>query len=225
MIDPKTLYKEFLLKINKNDTNTNVKVSKAVFVIIFNAQQRKYITDKINKDESSAEIEDISELLVLEKELTKDKDYTLKSDFILPVNFAKRVGAYTLCSKDDCKNHIVVVWFAKPLNKDVLLQNSNESPSFEYQETIGIINSGKVSVYKSDFSVDKAYLSYYFFPTDIDIEGYTDILGEQSKNISTEISRDNADKVIDRCVVEVAQNYEDVQKMQMALQRQQLNEK
>lgn len=225
MIDPNTLYKRFLLKINKNDTNTNVKVSKGVFVIIYNEQQRKYVNATIEKDESSKLIDDISELLVLDKQLKKVADYSNKTDFTLPDKFAKRTSLNILASKGECKNNPMVVWFIKPLNIDVILQNNNQSPSFEYQETVGIINGSNISIYKTDFSINNAYLSYYFYPSDIDIEGYINILGKSSTNISTELVSQNTDKILDRCVVEVSQNYEDVQRMQMALQRQQLNEK
>lgn len=214
-----------MLKVNKNDTNTNVNVSKGVFVILFNEQKRKFLSDILDKDESTDKIEDLSELLILDEEISKSKDYLAKTEFILPQNFLKRTHAYATCTKDDCKDIPLVVWFKKPKDINTLLQNSNQNPSFEYQETIGIINNGKVSVYKTDFDVNKLYLSYYFEPTDIDIEGYINLDGTESKNVETELAVHNIEKIIDRTVVEVAQNYEDVARMQMAFQRQQLNEK
>lgn len=214
MIKPQDIYVKFLLKVNKNDTNKNIKISKEIFVIIFNEQQRKF-----------ASSEELQELLLLDEELVKKKEYTNKVDFVLPLNFNKRVGGYVVASKDECKKVPLIVWFVNPLNKDVLVQNSMQSPSFEYRETLGVINSDKVSIYKNDFAVNNMYLSYYFLPTEIDIRGYIDLDGNQSKDTMTELSIDNIDKVIDRCVVEVAQNYEDINKMNMALQRQKLNEK
>ena len=47
MIPSKELYKKFLLKINKNDTNSNVKVPISQFVLIYNEQQRLWLDNII----------------------------------------------------------------------------------------------------------------------------------------------------------------------------------
>lgn len=225
MVQPQEIYKKFLLKINKNDTNTNVKVPKSVFVIIFNEEKRKFLGDILDKDESTDKINDFQEILKLDVPLKYAKTYSNKVDFYLPEDFFKKVGASCVGTKQQCKNIPITVWLKKVKDIDVLLQNSDTNPSFEFRETLGIINNGKVSIYKTDFDINNAYLSYYCEPQDIDIEGYTHLDGSQSTNKTTELSLPNIEQIIDRAVVEVTTNYEDVQRMQMAFQRQQLNEK
>lgn len=222
---PQEIYKKFLLKVNKNDTNTNIKVPKGVFVLLFNEQKRKFLNKEIVDKESTDEIESMSELLIIDKEISPAATFPNRVEFKQPDDFLKRTHAHVLASNNTCKNNPLVVWFKKPKDINVLLQNTNQQPSFEYQETLGIINNGRVSVYKTNFNIDKLYLSYYFEPSDIDVEGYVNLYNQQSKDIETQLSNTNIDKIIDRVVVEVAQNYEDVARMQMAFQRQQLNER
>lgn len=224
-IQPQEIYKRFLLKINKNDTNSNIKVSAGVFIIFFNEEKRKYLDSQLGLKESTDEIDTFEEILKLDVPLDFIAASSTKVDFKLPDDFFKRTIGYCVCTKDSCIDIPVVVWFKKIKDLDVLLRNSDTNPSFEYHETLGIINNGKVSIYKTDFTVNKMYLSYYMEPTDIDIEGYEHVDGTASKNITTELSLQNIEKIIDRTVVEVAQNYEDINKMQMAFQRQQINER
>lgn len=224
MLTPEDIYTKLLFKVNKNDTNTNIKVSKGVFVILFNEQKRKYLDSELRDKESSDVIEEFSELLVLDKELEKGKVHKDKSDFTLPIDFLQRVGGYGIASRGECKENPMVIWFIKPKPVNVLLQNSNQQPSFDYQETIAIINSNVASVYKTDFNIDRVFLSYYKDPPDLDISGYTKPDGTPSTNANTGLSDTNLDKILDRTVVEIATNYQDIERLNVAFQRQQLNE-
>ena len=42
-------YKHFLLLINKNDSNTNVNISKGEFVLLFNSQKRVWLNEKLSE--------------------------------------------------------------------------------------------------------------------------------------------------------------------------------
>jgi hypothetical protein len=224
-LSPLEIYKKFLLKVNKNDTNGNVKVPKSQFVLIFNEQKRKFLEEFLKKEESSDYIEDFEELLVPDEVLEKISDYTLKTDFKLPSDFLKRTSSYAVASKGDCKNRVLYTWPTKPKDINVLLQNSNQNPSFEYQETLVVLNSGKASVYKTDFTIDEFYLTYYREPKDLDIEGYTHIDGTPSTNIDIGLSDILTELIIDRAVTETLRNYESTEQLQIALQREQSNEK
>ena len=196
MVSPQEIYKKFLLKINKNDTNRNIKVPKSQFVLLFNEQKRKYIDDILEQTENSDDIEDVQEILESDAQLEKLSEDINKTNFKLPTNFQKRVGSYVKSSKGDCKNEILTTWYYKPKDINVLLNNENYNPSFEYRETLAIINKDIVSVYKKDFSIDEIYFTYYREPLDLD-----------------------------RVVVETTRNYESPEQYQLAIQRQQLNEK
>ena len=88
---PQTAYKEFLLKVNKNDTNANIKIPKSQFVLLFNEEKNIFVEDKIKNEESSAEIEAISELLELDKPLVLESVSKIKDDYKLPEDFNPEV--------------------------------------------------------------------------------------------------------------------------------------
>lgn len=225
MFTPAKIYKKFLLKVNKNDTNTNVKVPKAVFVLLFNEQKRAWTDEATKVRESSDYIDDIEELLQPDVKLTKLKTYPTKVDFALPTNFFKEVSSFSLCSRGECKNIRLTDWFIKPKNLDVLLQNDNQSPSFDYRETLALLNNNKVSIYFNDFSVDEVFLTYYREPVDLDIKGYTNIDGTPSVDQMIDLEDINIEEIINRTAVEALRNYESTEQMQLQQQAQQLKEK
>lgn len=222
-MSPIEAYKKFLLKVNKNDTNGNIKVPKSQFVLLFNEQKRKLLTQELYKNESSDLIEDFEELLVLDEKLEKLSDSTLKTDFKLPSDYFKRVSSYVLASSGDCKNQVLYAWAIKPKDINVYLQNENLKPSFNYRETVVVLNSDKVSVYKDNFTIDELYLTYYREPKDIDIEGYIHIDGTPSQNIDIGLSDANMELIIDRTATEALRNYENLEHLQIALQRERSN--
>lgn len=222
-MSPIEAYKLLLSKVNKNDTNTNVKVPKSIFILLFNEQKRKWLDKYIKDLESSDGIEDVEEILVLDQKLEFITDSSFKTDFKQPEDFMKRVSGFVEASKDDCKNIALVGWFVKPKDLNVLLQNQHHKPSFEYQETLGIINNGKVSFYKDNFTINNAYLTYYREPKDLDIQGYKKLDGSLSINQETGLSKINMEKIIDAVALEVVRNYESPEQFQLALQRKQEN--
>lgn len=225
MVTPQEIYKKFSLKINKNDTNRNIKVPKSQFVILFNEQKRKFLDDSLKQYENSDYIEDFSDLLEVNIELVKATEDDFKAIFKLPTNFLKRVGSYSLATKGECKDEILTNWYYKPKDINVLLTNENYNPSFEYRETPALINRDTITIYKKDFTLNKLFFTYYREPQDIDIEGYKHLDNTDSVNKSIDLSMINVEKIIDRVVVEATRNYESLEQMQLAFQRQQLNEK
>ena len=225
MLSPNDIYNKLLFKVNKNGTNTNIKIPKGVFVILFNEQKRKYLDLELFSKESSDVIENFEEILSPPTKLKEVDSILNRKDYKLPDDFFKRVSGFAVAEKDDCSNNVMVIWFVKPKNLNVLLQSENHKPSFEYQETLGLVNGNNVSVYKDDtFNIKSVYLTYYKNPPDIDIAGYTKTDGKQSRDVYTILSDLNIDKIIDRTVVEIVNNYQNVEMLQLALRRQQENE-
>ena len=219
---PQTAYKEFLLKVNKNDTNANIKIPKSQFVLLFNEEKNIFVEDKIKNEESSAEIEAISELLELDKPLVLESVSKIKDDYKLPEDFLRRTTSYVLADKGTCKDNVMVAWIIKAKNRDIYLQNTNLRPSFEYQETFAILNNDKISFYKTDFIITEAYLNYYRMPKDLDIEGYTKIDGTPSIDAETDLCDDNIRIVINRAATAAMRNYESIEQFQLAQSRPQV---
>lgn len=224
MLTPEEIYTKLNLKVNKNDTNGNVKIPKSVFVIAFNEQKLKYLDQELRENESEDTIENFDDILVRDKPLKKLEENKLTADFKAPDDFFQRVSAYSVASKGSCKDNVITNWFVKPKDINVLLQNANQKPSFEYQETLALVNNGKITVYKDGFTVNETYLTYYKNPPDIDVEGYTKLDGTASTTVPNILNDLNVNKILDRVVVELTNNYQNVEQYQLAVQRQQQNE-
>lgn len=221
---PQEIYELFLTKINKNDTRANVKVDKGHFVLLFNQEKRAWLKDTLERTSPTLNSEQLEDLLVLDKKLRVEDRSKMKDDFFLPTDFFKSNTAYSFTSKGKCTESPMVVWIIKPKDKDVYLQNEHLKPSFEYQETFGIVNSGKISIYKNDFNINEAFLTYYREPVDLDIEGYQKLDGSLSENVSLDLIKISIEQIIDRTVAEVLRIYENPSQ-QTALQKQTLNER
>src|SRR5262245_46804982 len=127
-------YKKFLIKLNKNDTNAKVKVNKGEFVLIYNEQKLKWLTLAIDKYESTDESFDIADVFVEGAELKKVKNYTDKTVYDLPEDFYRFVTSTSQASQAGCTKNLYN-WPFKPRNKNNVMMDENNNPSFEFEET------------------------------------------------------------------------------------------
>lgn len=212
-------YQKLLLKINKNDTNSSINISKAEFVLIFNEQKRRWLTEKVKTDQPTIKIADLGNLLVINKPLNKIKDDANSVYFEIPLNFHTFDSSYSLASKGKCKDRPLTNWLVKSRNIPVLLQDTNNSPSFEYEETICIISEGSLVIYTDDFKITNCYLTYYKEPLDIDLAGSITSTGMTSDIDPTELNNEQIEEILNRCALEIVRNYENTEGFQLAQQR------
>lgn len=213
---PLEAYKKFLLRINKNDTNVNVSIPKGEFVLLFNEETSTWLKTKLKEDNSTELIEEVEELLEVDKELELLDTKPLFVEFKTPIDFFKKVSVYCIADKNSCQDNILVAHSFKIKNLNYLTVNENEKPSFEYQETLVSQSGGKTLIYKTDFDVKKCFLTYYRTPIKLDIEGYININGENSKNVETDLSDQNIEEVLDLCAKTVLGRYEHIEAYQIA---------
>ena len=226
-----TAYKKFLLKINKNDTNSNINISKGEFVLIFNEQARRWLREKIKNKQIDDTANDISELLVSEEPLPVTAKGTSFVEFQLPDPFFDYVTSTSDAIKQityqdsqgethrtNCKG-ILYNWDTKAKNLNTLFMDDNHKPSFEFQESFITIYSDKIKVYKTDFNINTLILTYYREPWEIDIAGYKRIDGSPSTNINPQFIDANTDEIISRAAVEAARNYQDPEQVQIGKDR------
>lgn len=194
-------YTRFVTMVNRNLTNNNISVDKPRFILLFNDISNRYVEwvlDKRNEDE----IRYISPLLILDKPLTYTSKTSTYANYELPDNYFDLANLSVYASKDDCKNQRLYTFEAKSEDIEELYQDANNVPSFEWRETFYLINN-KVSVYKSDFDIDKVLLSYYRYPLQVDIAGYIHTNGDASTSINPEFD----DKVINRILVFMSKEF------------------
>lgn len=207
-------YKRFLLKINKNDTNNEVNISFPEFIVTYNEQSLIWLREKLVDKNSTDSINDIYELLVEDYKLSNFSENKKHNDFLLPDDFYKVSSLYAEAERNGCEKDIDV-YIIKPKEKNTWLSDDLNSPSFEWEETIGIISNNTIQVYKSDFDVISLYLSYYKKPVKIDVEGYTHIDGSISKTIHPDLSDVNVNEIINRCALEIVTDYQNGEAFQL----------
>jgi hypothetical protein len=212
-------YAQLLLKVNRDDSNSNIHVPRGKFVTIFNEQQRRWLLERLDKDVSSDDLDNLSDLLVDDDPLEKVRVHRDHVEFTLPRDFVAFSSSYSLATRGECTNRVLVNWNTKSKNLRIMLQNANESPSFDYEETLVSIASGKFRVYFTDFLVDEAFLSYYRYAKNIDLEGYVDLNGQPSQNIDPELEDGLVDEIIDRCAAEIMRNNQNAEGFGFAKER------
>lgn len=208
-------YKLLLLKVNKNDSNSNRSLSKGEFVILFNEQQRIWTHLSIKNTTNGIEHQELNNLLVIDQKLEFDKKDFSSYVFKLPSNFEAFESSFSIADKDKCKGRKLTNWLVKPRNISVLLNSDNHNPSFDYEETICLLSNNKFHVFYKDFVVKECYMSFYKAPKNIDIEGYIKVNGSESTNIDpTELNDKQIEEILNRCAIEVEKNYRDIEGLQ-----------
>lgn len=217
----KQAYKLFLTLFNQLDRNSDVEVAKPEFVMLYNRNQRAYTEESVPGHNSGVEIQDLKDTMVPEVKLTPVRVTSRFREFNLPGNFFRSISSYSVCSKGACTNVPVVNNYKdiKPQNLELLLSDPHKGPSFEYQETLVTYMGGKMQVYKSDFTINEQYVSYYRYPNDIDIEGYRTVNGTLSTDIDPELPDAVVEKIINRVVKEASGIYNNTDKFQVAQER------
>jgi hypothetical protein len=211
-------YQNLLLKVNRNDSNSNVTIPKGQFVLIFNEQLAKWTCEKVQKKLSSEELDELNDLLEDEVELEKvssNRDYDY---FTIPENFYKVSSSYSIASRDGCER-ILTNWNLKSPDVRVILNDENNNPSFDFEETPMFITKNRAKVYFSDFKIEKAFLSYYRTPSPIDLEGYIKVDGTVSTNIDPDISTANVNEIVTRCAADIMRNNQNVEGLQLQKDR------
>lgn len=213
------LYKNYQIKVNKNDSNKNISVNKGIFVKTYNEQSKLWLSKQIETKQNSDKQNDIDEFLIIDKEITKYQETENNSYFNLPDDFFELADSYSIASKGKCSNRKLYNWDFKIKNRTAIFQDTNNKPSFEYEETLVKLSNGYLVVFKEDFSIDKQILTYYKQPPEIDIEGYIKEDGSYSQNIDPQLSDFNVNKILSYCVEETIRIFENPDGFQLAQDR------
>lgn len=206
-------YQNLLLKVNRNDSNSNVNIPKGQFVLLYNEQLAKWTCEKMQQKLNSDELDELNDLLEDEIELPKissNRDYDY---FTVPENFYKFSSSYSIAERDGC-TRVLTNWNLKSPDVRVILNDENSNPSFDYEETPMFFTQGKAKIYFSDFNIEKAFLTYYRTPSPIDLEGYIKVDGTVSKNIDPDISDANVNEIVTRCAAEIMRNNQNAEGLQ-----------
>lgn len=195
-------YLQWLQLVDRNLTNNNISVDKPRFIMAFNSLQNRYLEWLLEKRNEDA-IRYASPLLEPNKNLHKSISTPSYDSFDLPTDYFDFANLAVFASKAGCKDQRVFTFEVKSEDVEELLADVDNRPSFEYRETFYYTANNKINVFKSDFSVDKAQLTYYRYPKKVDIVGYIKEDGSNSSDVDPEWD----DKAVIRILIAMSKEY------------------
>lgn len=213
------IYKRFLLKINKNDSNEGINILPSHFVLMFNSEALAWLGSKLDKDGDTIKLSHLDTMLEPDVELKVFKRYSDSVEFQLPDNFYRHASSFSIVDSSDCKGVKIFNFENKPLGFTSILADDFSKPQFDFEETPFIISHKKMRIYFDDFSIKKVFATYYRVPTIIDIAGYTRIDDTPSEDIDSDLTLDNIDEILNRMAAEVSRQSENAEGIQFAKDR------
>lgn len=197
-------YLQFLALVNKNGTNNNVSVDKPRFVMLYNTEQIKHQQSILNK-RNEDEIRTIQNFLVTDKELTGKEEKQYHTKFKLPEDYFELAGLKVIAKKGSCSNERLSTFEIKSEDEEELLADSSNSPSFEFRETPYYLASSSVTIFKSDFEIQKAKLTYYRYPRKVAMKGVIDL--HTNLETTVDINPQQDDKLIIKILEGMARDF------------------
>lgn len=208
-MSPQKIYLSVINKLNKNLGTDNITVDKPRVVLTFNENQIRRVS-LILENKRDDTLREIQKLLIANSSLNKIETKEDRVTFTLPKDYFEISSVYGLASKGTCKAKKMFLWEIKDPNYNEVLSNEHLKPSFEYQEIPYVVNNNSITVFKNDtFNIDKVFLTYYKYPTEIDIAGYVNLDNQNSTDIEPELDDRFTNKVIAMTVEDFQRNYQD----------------
>lgn len=200
----------------------------------FNKAQLEWVRNQIHvnpnhkdSDESSKmQIDDVQNLLVTSNILTKKRDKYYESD-TLPTDYLyfKRVSIKG--QNDCCPARMFTVFLDQTSDVDNLLTDEFKGPSFEWGETFCTMQGNKIRIYTNNlFEIVEPSLTYYRKPRLIQIKDCVNPAtgAVYTTDVICEFKDDIAELIVDRTVAILAADIESFNQMQIAQQREMLND-
>lgn len=207
-------YLSFINKVEQNATNDGYSADKNRFITLFNAAQVKFVEwvlDKGNDDDRRY----IQQIKVTSQPLDKNNSKDTYTSFTLPKDYLENLHPTAKIRKSPCGLRIVKLWEVKDENLDELWHDEFNSPSFDPPETYYTISGGNLNVYKKDFQIESANLTYYRYPRAADIEGYIRADGSTSSNVDPEWDDRVTERIISICAKDFSASLENTNKYQI----------
>jgi len=212
------LYYEFHLLINKNNSQQNINIDKPHFVQLFNREYDRWLYEVLNTKNRDNSINDLQELLVTDFKLTPLEIKENYNIYKLPDNFFNFSEVKITAVKDKITKTLFV-YNIHPKELNVYLQDEFSKPSFNWEESICLISENKLFVYKSDFTIEELFFSYYRNSQTVELAGYKKLDGKMSVNRDLNLSSVYKRQILDRVAKEIARQYENTTAFELSQTR------
>lgn len=206
-------YIKFIYQAEQSGSLRNISVSRGAFAILYNRQRNVVVKFHINNRYDEIE-EDINDILVSNKELGTLTHHEPTNSYVseLPEDFLSESHSFLIAKNDKCEEGVKCTALKiRDKDRDFYLTNENYKPSFDWREFIYDIKDGDINYYVDQgTTVDKAYLTYYKYPTKIDID---DPNNPEGQFTTTELGLGElmVDRIIASCVATFKGSNDDYQ--------------
>lgn len=178
------------------NARNQVELDKPRFVLFFNLSQLEYLTTIIELGRSSDRVQLVQKFLVSNK-LGREKKTDQYFQYKLPEDFLRREEIRIKASKGKCSGFLDGSKEVKPSDIPFLLSDEHSKPSFDFRETLYYIRTDSVIIYGvEEFDIDSVDLVYYRKPTEVDMYGYINELGEASTNKDPEWDEEHINGIL-----------------------------
>lgn len=212
-------YISFLNLANKLNSNDDINIDIARFVLLYNKWAKVWLVSKIRNDRATQKIDESQQLInerVILTPIAVTPEYV---NYALPNDWYDYVSGYAICSRGPCIGKIINADQVKNEEKRLILFDENWRPDFDFEWLPITIGENKIQVYFREFEVNSFYIDYYREPKNIDIAGYQKVDGTQSSDIDPDIYDIYVNEIIDLVVADVSRIYQNNEKVQLDLNR------
>lgn len=191
-------FQKYLEKVEKNGINDNIATDRGKFVNLYNEHQNRYIEWLLDR-KGDDDVRYIQKLLIPDKKINPEGKTPEFFKFKLPLNYFDFSNVYAKASKGECKLQKLDLFEIKEENKNLILQDEFNNPSFFYRESPFTINSEALNVFYTDFTIDNIYLSYYRYPKQISLISPDDPESKFDETKGIEFDDKLVDRIITLC--------------------------
>lgn len=197
------LYYNFHILINQNNEQKNLNVEKANFVAMYNRESERFLSDYIERNNSSDNILYINGLINRDVTLQRRTADSNKVVYRTPADmfFMIHRSLISTVNTGSCTG-IVYNHLFKPEEANARLEDAFTKPSFAWERGLAKLEQDQIVVYQDGFTIENTTMSYYRKPVKIDLEGYINFQGVKSSNIDPDTPDYISHQILDKMAKE-----------------------
>lgn len=230
MISTEKLLYDVDLRLNKVAANANQSIFLEDKVVALNHSLIKLVKQKLNPnniyklgvDSFNKRLDDFRNIIPPEYSIDVSKVATDRylADISTAPEYMFFLKCYIVADKDTCIDRVLDVNIIPHSDIREWLNSEHLRPSFEYQETFGIMSSDGVEVYTDGVFIPKQLnLIYIRYPKPVDYPGYIHFNGDESTLVDSDLPEYLRDEIVDLAVQELAMSTDNVNVVEFTNQR------